>query len=208
MIVQRRALGWAIVALCASLTVGVTGAGATDNDIAVLLKEVLGLRLNIVPGYQDSNAIGLAVENGELDGQLIGYVAGKIAKPAWTDPAGSMKILLQFARKTRHQELSDAPTARELAPNDTALKLIDMAELPYVVGRPFAAPPGVPADKVEVLRKGLAETFADPEYLAEVTSLNLPVNRPRTGEQLQAIIDEVWKMPPEAKERLRKLSGM
>ena len=187
-----------------SLTVGVTGAGATDNDIAVLLKEVLGLRLNIVPGYQDSNAIGLAVENGELDGQLIGYVAGKIAKPAWTDPSGSMKILLQFARKTRHPELPDAPTARELAPNDTALKLIDMAELPYVVGRPFAAPPGIPADRAEALQQAFAKLIRDPEFLGEAKRLNIDLT-PLDAKDTFAAVEALGRSPEDLRNRLRDI---
>ena len=187
-----------------SLTVGVTGAGATDNDIAVLLKEVLGLRLNIVPGYQDSNAIGLAVENGELDGQLIGYVAGKIAKPAWTDPSGSMQILLQFARRTRHPELQDAPTARELAPNDTALKLIDMAELPYVVGRPFAAPPGIPADRAEALQQAFAKLIRDPEFLGEAKRLNIDLT-PLDAKDTVAAVEALGRSPEDLRNRLRDI---
>ena len=75
------------------------------------------------------------------------------------------------------------------------------------VGRPFAAPPGLPADRLAALRKALADTFADPEYKAEAARLFLPVNRPRSGEELQKIIGDVWGMPADTRARLRKLGG-
>jgi len=187
-----------------TLTVGVTGVGATDNDIAVLLRQVLGLRLNIVPGYQDSSAIGHGVENGELDGQLIGYVAGKIAKPAWTDPNGAMNILLQFARKTRHPELPDVPTARELSRDDRAAQLITMAELPYVVGRPFAAPPGVPNDRAQALQDAFASLIRDPEFLAEAKRLNIDLT-PLDSKATFAAVDTLGRSPVELKDQLRDI---
>ncbi len=185
-----------------TLTVGVTGAGATDNDVAVLLKDVLGLRLKIVPGYQDSNAVGLAVENGELDGQLIGYVVGKIAKPAWTDPNGKMRVLMQFARKTRHPELPDAPTARELARDDASARLIDMAELPYIVARPYAAPPGLPSDRAAALQEAFAETIHDADFLAEAKRLNLDMT-PLDAKDTFAAVAALGNSPPELRETLR-----
>ena len=187
-----------------TLTVGVTGAGATDNDIAVLLKEVLGLRLKIVPGYQDSNAIGLAVENGELDGQFIGYVAGKIAKPAWADRNGAMRVLLQFARTTRHPELPDVPTARELAPDATALKMIDMAELPYVVARPFAGPPGVPADRAQALQQAFADVIKDPDFIGEAKRLNIDLT-PLDAKATFAAVESLSRAPEDLRNRLRDI---
>ena len=187
-----------------TLTVGVTGVGATDNDIAVLLKQVLGLRLNIIPGYQDSNAVGLAVENGELDGQLIGYMAGKIAKPAWTKPDGNMKILLQFARQTRHPGIPDAPTARELAPTEAALQMIAMAEQPYIVARPFAAPPGIPADRALALQDAFAKTMKDPELAAEARKINLDLT-PLDAKDTFAAVESLSRAPSELRAQLRDI---
>ena len=187
-----------------SLTVGVTGVGATDNDIAVLLKQVLGLRLNIIPGYQDSNAIGLAVETGELDGQLIGYMAGKIAKPAWTKPEGNMKILLQFARQTRHPEIPDAPTARELAPTNSALQMIAMAEQPYTVARPFAAPPGIPADRAQALQEAFAKAMKDPEMAAEARKINLDLT-PLDAKDTIAAVESLSRAPVDLRSQLRDI---
>ncbi|MBX9740013.1 MAG: hypothetical protein K2X62_08075 [Beijerinckiaceae bacterium] len=187
-----------------TLTVGVTGVGATDNDVAVLLKEILGLRIKIVPGYQDSNAVGMALENGEVDGQFIGYVAAKVAKPAWVDPKGKMQILMQFARKTRHPDLPDAPMASELAPDAAARQLIDMAELPYVVARPYAAPPGLPPDRAEALQAAFAATMRDPEFLAEAKRLKMDLT-PLDARTSLAAVQSLANTPAELRNKLRDI---
>lgn len=187
-----------------TLTVGVTGVGATDNDVAIFLRDVLGLRLKVVPGYQDSNAVGLAVENGEVDGQLVNYITAKIAKPAWADPKGRMQILMQFARRTRHPELPDAPTARELSKDVASTQLIEMAELPYLVARPFAAPPNLPEDRAKALQEAFAATVRDPDFLAEAKRLKMELS-PLDAKATLAAVQTLGTSPPDLRERLRNI---
>jgi tripartite-type tricarboxylate transporter receptor subunit TctC len=73
------------------------------------------------------------------------------------------------------------------------------------IGRPFAAPPDVPADRIAVLRDAFTATFADPKFLNEAASMNLPVNNPRTGLQLAQVIAETYKTPRPIIDRLRLL---
>ncbi len=186
------------------LTVGVTSPGATDHDVTVLVKDVLGLNLKIVPGYQDSNAIGLAVENGELDAQFINYVTAKVAKPSWADPKGHMQVLMQFARKTRHPELPDAPTALQLSKSEVATQMINMAEVPYLVARPYAAPPGIPADRAEALQKAFMETAQDPEFAAEAKKLNLELT-PMDAKKTLAAVQMLADLPQVQRDKLRDI---
>ena len=67
-------------------------------------------------------------------------------------------------------------------------------------------PPGVPADRVAAMRKALAETFADPEFLADGARIGLGLNAPRSGEELQRVIARAYGSPPRIIERLRKLN--
>lgn len=186
------------------ITVGVTSAGATDHDVTVLLKDVLGLNIKLVPGYQDSNTIGLAVENGELDGQFVNYISTKIGKPTWADPKGKMQILMQFARKTRHPELPDVPTALELSKNATATQMIEMAEIPYLVARPYAAPPGIPADRAEALQKAFIETARDPEFGREAAKINLELT-PLDAVQTLAVVQRLAAIPQAQRDKLRDI---
>ncbi|MDB5543761.1 MAG: uncharacterized protein JWO64_910 [Hyphomicrobiales bacterium] len=186
------------------ITVGVTSAGATDHDVTVLLKDVLGLNIKLVPGYQDSNTIGLAVENGELDGQFVNYVSTKVGKPAWADPKGKMQILMQFARKTRHPELPDVPTALELSKNETATQMIEMAEIPYLVARPYAAPPGIPADRAEALQKAFMESARDPDFVKEAAKINLELT-PLDAKQTLAVVQRLADIPQAQRDKLRDI---
>ena len=68
-------------------------------------------------------------------------------------------------------------------------------------------PPGTPDIYVAAMRKAFAETFRDPDYLAEAKKLALTINRPSSGEELQKVIEEVWRMPEDARAQLRRLSG-
>ena len=78
---------------------------------------------------------------------------------------------------------------------------------PQALGRPLVAPPGVPAGRVAALRTALADTFADPEFLAESDRMGLGVNAPRTGAELQDVIERAYQSPSRVVERLRKLNN-
>ncbi|MBX9761349.1 MAG: hypothetical protein K2Y29_21410 [Beijerinckiaceae bacterium] len=186
------------------LTIGTTAAGATDNDIGVLLRDALNLRLRIVSGYPSTSAIALAVERGELDGQLMGFVSTKVVKPEWTKPESEMRVLLQFARTTRLPEAGDAPTVRELARNESELRLIEAAEFPYRLARPFAAPPGVPAEQATALRQAFKATAEDPGFLAESQKLQLEIS-PVFADEAVALIRKLAETPQDVLARLRDL---
>jgi tripartite-type tricarboxylate transporter receptor subunit TctC len=186
------------------ITVGVTSAGATDHDVTVLLKDVLGLNIKLVPGYQDSNTIGLAVESGELDAQFVNYVSTKVGKPTWADPKGKMQILMQFARKTRHPELLDIPTALELSKNENATQMIEMAEIPYLVARPYAAPPGIPADRAEALQAAFMATARDPDFAREAARINLELT-PLDAKQTLAVVQRLVDIPQAQRDKLRNI---
>jgi len=68
-------------------------------------------------------------------------------------------------------------------------------------------PPGVPAERVDAIRKALADTFADPEFLADGDKIGLGLNAPRTGAQLQDVIVKAYASPSRVVERLRKLNN-
>jgi tripartite-type tricarboxylate transporter receptor subunit TctC len=187
-------------------SVGSPGRNSTPSFAARLLASVFDMKLRLVVGYPGQNEAFLAMERGEVDAFPTFYSSLMSTRPTWIADR-KINMIVQFGPE-REPAISDTPFVDDLVTDPDKKQLLRAAAAaPLGLGRPFAAPPDVPADRVAALRKALADTFADPEYLAEAASLNLPVNRPRTGEQLQGIIENVWKMPEAAKERLRKLSG-
>ena len=86
------------------LVLGGTAEGATGNDVAMVLRSALGLNIRLIPGYPDSAGLFLAVDRGEVDGRFVGLSATASSHPQWLGPASNMRMLLQFARVTRHQD--------------------------------------------------------------------------------------------------------
>jgi tripartite-type tricarboxylate transporter receptor subunit TctC len=74
------------------------------------------------------------------------------------------------------------------------------------MGRPYLMPPSVPADRVAIMRKALADTFKDPGFVADSKRMSLGVNTPKSGEQIQQLIANTYRTPPKTIDRLRKLS--
>ncbi len=188
------------------IILGGTAEGATGNDVAFLIRDTLGLNIKLIAGYPDSGALFLAIDRGELDGRFVGLSAVSSNKPEWLKPGGPVKALVQFARQTRHPDFPDTPTARELARDDRGKQLIELAEIPYMLSRPYAAPPGIPADRASALRAAFNATTRDKEFLAEAAKLGLDVS-PVGADEAMRMLEQLAAAPAELKEELRKLQG-
>ena len=184
------------------LVLGGTAEGATGNDISLLLRDVLGLNIQLIPGYADSGALNLAIDRKELDGRFVGISSVTSTKAEWLTPEANVKPLMQFARRTRHPDYPDIPTARELAPDARALALIEIAEMPYILSKPFAAPPGVPEDRARALQKAFMAANADPEYIQEAKKLGIDIS-PIDGAAVLEILDRISQAPPELLDYMR-----
>jgi tripartite-type tricarboxylate transporter receptor subunit TctC len=186
------------------LVLGGTAEGATGNDISTLLRDALGLNIRLIVGYPDSNALFLAADRKETDGRFVGLSSVASSHAEWLKPDGGMQVLLQFARVTRHPQFPDVPTARELAPNDRARALIELAELPYRLSRPFTAPPGLPPDRVQALQAAFMAVHRDPQYLGEAERLKIDVS-PIGGEEVLHAIEGIAGAPPDLLDYMKKL---
>jgi hypothetical protein len=100
--------------------------------------------------------------------------------------------------------LPDVPTARELARTEAARSLIELAELPYSISRPVAAPPGIPVQRAHALARAFREVHGDTQYLEDASSLHLDVS-PVDGDEVLRAIEAVASAPPEFLEYARKL---
>src|SRR6516165_1272732 len=175
-----------------------TGEGARDGDVPKILRDALGLNIRQVLGYPDSPSIFPAVERGEVDGRMFDFSYVKSSKPRWLDAASGFRILLQFARPTRHPQLGDVPTARELATDSAARALIELAEAPLLhMARPFAAPPGVPQERAQALRSAFLAAHRDLAFLAEAEKLGIDIS-PVSAPDVLAAIERMAHGSPEA----------
>jgi tripartite-type tricarboxylate transporter receptor subunit TctC len=187
------------------LVVGGTAPGASSSDVPKILRDALGLNLKLILGYRDGTALYLGMERGEINGRMVELSAVRASRPSWLKPDSDYRVLLQYARITRHPDLPDVPTARELAPNDAARNLIEFTETPLLtMAWPFAAPPDIPEDRALALQEAFAATHRDPQYLKEAAAIGVDVN-PVSAAEVLASIDRLSKAPPEVFDYVRKL---
>jgi tripartite-type tricarboxylate transporter receptor subunit TctC len=189
------------------IVIGGTADGSTDTDVAMLIKQTVGINLRVVRGYPGSAEINLAVERGEVGGRFIGTSAVASTLPGWLRPDGPVRPLLQFARTTRLPEFANVPTAREVARDERGRQLIELAEIHYMLlSRPFVAPPGVPAERAKALQRAFVEMAKDPDFLAEAEKLHADVSPVGATEAMQ-MIERLASAPADLKEAMRKLQG-
>jgi tripartite-type tricarboxylate transporter receptor subunit TctC len=187
-----------------ALVLGGTAEGGAGNDIPIILRDTIGLHVKQVVGFPDTPSIMKAIERGEVNGRTVDLSSVKATKPEWLKPDSGYRVLVQFARATRHPDFPDVPTARELAKNEGARALIALAELPYAMSRPVAAPPGVPAERAEILRAAFLAVHRDPAYLQDAARLRLDVS-PIGGDGILTAIDRIAAAPVELLEYVRRL---
>jgi tripartite-type tricarboxylate transporter receptor subunit TctC len=187
------------------MVLGGTADGATGGDVPRILKDALGLNMKLVLGYRDSAAVFLAMERNEVSGRTTDLSAIRSARPHWLKRDGGYRLLVQYARLTRHPDYPDVPTARELATTDEGRALIEFTEMPLLtMARPFAAPPGVPLDRAKALQTAFFATHRDRQFLDEATRAGVYVS-PVTAEELANSIEQMSRAPPAIFEQVRKL---
>jgi tripartite-type tricarboxylate transporter receptor subunit TctC len=181
-------------------TLSGTGVGSTVSIYPTVMNNVLGTRFKLIMGYRGSNEAMLAVERGEVEGHSTSWTALKVAHPDWIRDK-SVTLLVQFALKP-HRDLPDLPTVVQLARNDEERQILGAIMNAAEVGTAFFTTPGVPADRLEVLRRAFDATMKDAEFLAETQRMKLGVD-PVTGEELQKLVAEVSNLPPALLEKVR-----
>jgi tripartite-type tricarboxylate transporter receptor subunit TctC len=90
--------------------------------------------------------------------------------------------------------------------DETGRQLIEIAEIPYAMSRPYAAPPGVPDDRVRALQAAFLAAHDDPEFRASAARIGIDVS-PIGPEAVQELIARIAAAPPEIRDRLRRLSA-
>jgi tripartite-type tricarboxylate transporter receptor subunit TctC len=187
---------------------GATGAGTSGHYIPRLLEDTLGTKFNVVTGYPGGNDIDLAVERGELHCRALTIAAYFAREPYHTwRKTGFARIIVQTGR-TRDPLLADAPTLGELMDEvktpQQARRLARVLLASGEFGRPLVSSPGLPADRLKLLRDGFMAAMADGALLAEADRQKLEIT-PSTGEELARLAREVMDQPPPVIDRMKKI---
>ena len=176
-----------------SITLGGDTTASSNVAFANIAKQILGLNIKVVTGYTGAAPLFLAMQRGEIDGQVVGYSSVRTGqRDLWTHHA--FRALMQFGRKTRHPDFPDIPTGHELTNDPGALALIDFAELQFFISLPFAAPPGVPPDRAKALQTAFMAMCKDPDVVAEAEKLGFEMS-PVDGETVVEAIQRAAATP-------------
>ena len=160
------------------VTLGGLGPGSDEDMYSKILRKLLGLKIKLVTGYPGGAELILAVERGELDGRCgWAYSSIKISKPQWIAEK-KIKILNVLALE-RSPELPDVPAIMEFTTSEHQKQIFKFVLNAQTLGRPFAAPPNIPADRAAALRQAFDDTMADPALLAEMKARKLDVDHVR-----------------------------
>ena len=185
-----------------------TSSGTSGHFIPKLLEEALGAKFNVVMGYRGGAEQDLAFERGEVVCRALSIPTFFAREPFTTwRRENRVRILLQTGRK-RDEKMPNVPTLHELMDeyktpaNTRALVTAILAS--GDLGRPFITPPGVPADRLAILRDGFRKTMADPAFQVDVRARKFATN-PDFGEELQKFAKEIVSQPPEIAERMKQV---
>jgi len=192
------------------LKCGATGRTSSAFYLTRLFEETMGAKIEQVAGYQAGADVDLAVERGEVQCRAFTIASFHSREPfvSWRN-RGFVRVLVQTGVK-RDERLPDAPTIYELMDRyktpDSARRFAKATLAAGDFGRPIVAPPGVPADRVKILREAFDRTLKDPEFLADAKKRKLEID-PVGGEELAALAREVIAVSPEIAAKVRELLG-
>ncbi len=180
-------------ALTKEFTVAGNGSGSDPDVFANVLRNLFGVKDRLISGFPGSSEISLAMERGEVDGRCgWSWSSIKAEKAQWL-AEHKLNLVVQLALQ-KAPDLPNVPLITELATNDRQRQILKLIFSRQTMGRPFAGPPGIPAERAEALRKAFDLTMKDPEFLAEAEKRGLEIN-PVSGHDLEKLITELYQTP-------------
>jgi len=173
--------------------IGASGIGADSDLFPVALRNLFHLPMKIVTGYQGGSEMVLAMERREIDGRCGWSWTSLVSRNKAMYDAREIAVTLQLAL-ARHEDLPHVPLIMDLIHDPRQASALRLIIARQNIARPFAAPPGVPKERVDALRAAFDATMRDPEFLAEAKQLDLEV-RPVAGADVQALLAELYASP-------------
>ena len=186
------------------VTASSTARNAPTSVYPRMLNALYGTKIRPVEGYPGSPESLIAFERGEVEAYVSGGTsAATLGRMQPWIKAGTAKPVLQMGMK-RGVNFPDVPTATEVMTTAEAKQAFEIVFTDQVMGRPFVAPPGVPAERIAALRTGFDATMKDPAFLAEAQAQKMEID-PVTGGEISALLERVHGASPEVIARIRNL---
>jgi tripartite-type tricarboxylate transporter receptor subunit TctC len=179
------------------------GRRAATSIYPRIMNEVFGTKFRVIEGYKGSQESLLALEKDEVEAHVSGGSSPNFRNrfAPWVKD-GKVVVLLQMGLE-KDPAFPDAPLVVDLPMKDEDKQLFELVFAEQIMGRPFLAPPRVPADRVKALRDAFDATMKDKAYLAEAAKQKLEIN-PVRGERINQLLDSVYSRPKALLDRMRR----
>jgi tripartite-type tricarboxylate transporter receptor subunit TctC len=182
---------------------GGTRGGSTNIIFAILARDMLKLNFEVTKGYPGAAQIWLAMERGEVDGQIVDISAIMVGRPKlWEE--GKLRPLLAFGRTQRLLDHPQVPIARELVTDANDLALLEFAELPFFMALPFVAPPDIPPDRARALKDAFMAMAMNETFRADMKKAGI-MTSPIDGDAVHGLIAKAAKTPEAVRAAFAKL---
>jgi tripartite-type tricarboxylate transporter receptor subunit TctC len=180
---------------------GGAGAASTPAFYGRVFNQIFNMKARLITGYPGQNEILLAMEKGEVEAMASPFWSSiKTSRPTWY-PEAKIRVLFQYGAEP-HSELKGVAFALDLLRIEADKTLLIAASAPLGLGRPFVAPPDIPAERLAILRTAMMATFNDPQFRADCEKQRLECSNPRSGEQIEALITQAYATPEHVRKRL------
>ena len=179
---------------------------ATGNSAIIpkIVNEFLGTKFKVIGGYTEGSGVTLALERGEVDGVCgLSYSTLRTMRPDWFRDK-KLNVILQIGLH-KLPALPSVPSAIDLVTDPDSKKVLELILIRQEMGRPFATPPGVPADRLAVLRKAFDDTLKDPAFLAEAAKVQLELD-PLMGADIEGLLKTAYSAPKPIVARAARLA--
>jgi len=183
------------------VVVAASNKGAITYTFPHMLNELLGTKFKIVSGYQGNSTMTVAMERGEVQGVTNSWDSWKSFNPAWVRE-GKIRVLVQTEPKAK--DLPDIPSVQELARSVSDRQVMALIVSGDALGKPLAASPNVPPERVQALRDAFEATIRDPAFIEAAAAARVEIN-PISGTALQATVARVLATPKDLAERARMI---
>ena len=179
---------------------GITG--VDPETTPRLYNSLIGTKFKVVTGYNSTAQIALAVERGEVQGIADwSWSSLKAVRPNWIADK-QITLLLQGALNNE-PELGKLPNALDFIKSDADRKVLELHFTQKTAARPLVAPPGVPADRIAILRQAFAELAKDKEFLADAERTKLEFDFVPGGD-IEKVVHQIVTTPPDIAERFAR----
>jgi tripartite-type tricarboxylate transporter receptor subunit TctC len=185
---------------------GGSGPAGVTTQHPLVLKNLLGAKAKVITGYAGSKELNLAMQRGEVEG-ACGLSASSLKtqwREEWHD--GRLRVLIQMGSHD-HPDLEGVPDIYKFARSDEDLQVLHLLFDQSVIGRVVFAPPAMPRDRLEALRRALAAMLADKDFRADADKARMEID-PATGPDIESLLQRFFAYPHSIIEKAKAVAGI